>query len=216
MSGIFTKMGMPTNIITQEIFNTIKNELSTLLTSNNYENYWTCGSSGMFDENYPYQINHNKKVNDIDVFVNCIDKKKLELLLLENNYDLLQTGNIIHILYKYYYQIDLICIENSYDAYKHHIHDYNSNYSGSTKVKLLSDMINNIDGFEKKYFQYYAIGGELRIRELGIVLTRDIDEVARYIFENENVNGYDLRNVESIMEVSNNKKYILKMLDKYK
>lgn len=147
-----------------------------------------------------------------------LDEKTVRKTLashLAKHYPTTQTGVQIHIGFPTghtiptpngdlptYFQVDLPTVAHADDIYKHHEHDYstqNSPYGGQDQQLALASLVNTVPGKPERTYQYHGLGGALKDRTTGEVVTRDINKVAQIVFANPSATQDWLGNVESMI-----------------
>lgn len=120
-------------------------------------------------------------------------------LAVPGGYDVLvsPTGNKLPA----YYQVDLMTADYAHEIAQHHEHDYsikNTPYKGKDQQLAMASLVNSIPGHADKTFMYHGMGGSLKNRATGELVTRNIDEIAKLLL-GSNALASDLANVESII-----------------
>jgi hypothetical protein len=110
-----------------------------------------------------------------------------------------QTGEQVHIAYPAkktvpvpalgtelpaYYQIDFPTTVNADTTYKHHEHEYAKEYDwdGQDQQMAMASLVNSIPGHPEKTHLYHGMGGALKNRGSGEVQERDVNSIAKKVF----------------------------------
>lgn len=101
-----------------------------------------------------------------------------------------------------YYQVDFPTTEYAATTVKHHEHEYAGDYKwdGQDQQLAISSLVNSIPGLPEKSHLYYGMGGALKHRGTGEVQERDIDKIAKIIFNDPNANQDWLSTVNRILD----------------
>lgn len=114
-----------------------------------------------------------------------------------------QTGEQVHIAYPAkttvsvsilgielpaYYQVDFPTTFNADTTYKHHEHDYSQDFKwdGQDQQMAMSSLINSLPGHPEKAHLYHGMGGALKNRGTGEVQDRDVNSIAKKVFNDPN------------------------------
>lgn len=127
-----------------------------------------------------------------------------------------QTGEQVHVAYPAgynmyvevlgkelpaYYQIDFPTTSHAETTYRHHEHEYAQEYKwdGQDQQMAMSSLVNSMPGQPEKTHLYYGMGGALKHRGTGEVQERDIDAIAKRIFNDKNASQEWLATVDRIL-----------------
>lgn len=100
-----------------------------------------------------------------------------------------------------YYQIDFPTTMHADTTYKHHEHEYAKDYKwdGQDQQFAMASLANSIPGHPDKTHLYYGMGGALKHRATGDVQERDINAVAKRLFNDPNASQEWLATVDRIL-----------------
>jgi len=101
-----------------------------------------------------------------------------------------------------YYQVDFPTTEHASTTVKHHEHDYADNYQwdGQDQQFALASLANSLPGKAEKTFLYYGMGGALKDRVSGEVIERNVDKLAKFIFQDPSADQDWLATVDRILQ----------------
>lgn len=100
-----------------------------------------------------------------------------------------------------YYQVDFPTTEHAATTVKHHEHDYAKEYDwdGQDQQFALASLANSLPGQAEKTFLYYGMGGALKNRVSGEVIERNVDKLAKFIFQDPKADQDWLATVDRIL-----------------
>jgi len=127
-----------------------------------------------------------------------------------------QTGEQVHVAYPSgnsvmvpelgrelpsYYQLDFPTTMHADTTYKHHEHEYAKDYKwdGQDQQFAMASLANSIPGHAEKTHLYYGMGGALKHRGTGEVQERDINAIAKRLFNDPNATQDWLATVDRIL-----------------
>jgi len=110
-----------------------------------------------------------------------------------------QTGEQVHVAYPAgqtvhipeadndipaYYQVDFPTTFNADTTYRHHEHEYAKPYQwdGQDQQLAMASLVNSMPNEPEKTHLYHGFGGALKHRSTGEVKERDIDAIAKKVF----------------------------------
>lgn len=101
-----------------------------------------------------------------------------------------------------YYQVDFPTTEHAETTVKHHEHDYVKDYDwdGQDQQFALASLANSLPGQAEKTFLYYGMGGALKNRVSGEVIERNVDKLAKFVFQDQNADQDWLATVDRILQ----------------
>lgn len=101
-----------------------------------------------------------------------------------------------------YYQVDFPTTEHAETTVKHHEHDYAKEYDwdGQDQQFALASLANSLPGQAERTFLYYGMGGALKNRASGEVIERNVDKLAKFIFQDPSANQDWLATVDRILQ----------------
>jgi len=100
-----------------------------------------------------------------------------------------------------FYQVDLPTTKHAATTVRHHEHDYAKDYDwdGQDQQMAIASLINSLEGHPDKTHLYHGFGGALKHRGTGEVQERDIDKIAKRIFNNPKADQDWLATVDRIL-----------------
>lgn len=100
-----------------------------------------------------------------------------------------------------FYQLDFPTTKHAATTVRHHEHEYAQDYDwdGQDQQMAMSSLINSLEGHPEKTHLYHGFGGALKHRGSGEVQERDIDKIAKRVFNNPQANQDWLATVDRIL-----------------
>jgi hypothetical protein len=101
-----------------------------------------------------------------------------------------------------FYQVDFPTTEHAATTVRHHEHEYAQEYDwdGQDQQMAMSSLINSLPGHPEKTHLYHGFGGALKHRATGEVQDRDIDSIAKRVFNDPKANQDWLATVDRILQ----------------
>lgn len=212
--------------VTPEIYHHIRSEIEPMLQELGDVGHWKTGSSGSWhpEHRYASKGTHRADSGDIDIWLDADKIKQAnnlphEVALPDVKQVVSDKFNATYIVAKAaevhmafpaekevnglpaYYQVDFFVRHKAHTVAAHHEHDYSikdTPYKGVDQQMAIASLVNTIPGYPERSFQYNGMGGELKDRATGKLVTQDLEDLVP-LLKVPGLTVDDTGNVEGIL-----------------